>query len=373
VDGKEHPAPLVWLLTGDKGGDNGQLRMLAAALGLPSVEKALKFNNLYRVPNGLLGATGRSLARASRAGIGPPWPDLVLSSGRRATPVARWIRAQSHGRAKLVNVGRPWGALAAFDLVIAMPQYGVPARDNVLPLRLPFNRLDPAVVARAADATRSRLAGLRPPYLAVLIGGRARPLKFDAETGCTIGHAVDALARELNASVLAVTSRRTQPDVADALLSQIQAPILIHRWRADDPTNAYAGFIGLADRIVVTADSASMIAEACRSGKPVTVAPVPLDDSLRERLPRLLWASLPRGLVDALHAGGWIVLPRRISDLWRPLQGAGHVHVLGMPLVPTSPPPDDLATAVQRIRVMLGQPRPGAPDVATGDGLKQSG
>jgi mitochondrial fission protein ELM1 len=41
-----------------------------------------------------------------------------------------------------------------------------------------------------------------------------------------------------------------------------------YRWRADDPDNPSA-LLALADRFIVTADSASLLAEACATGKPV--------------------------------------------------------------------------------------------------------
>lgn len=354
MNGNGRAAPSLWLLTGDKGGDVAQLRALARALGWPTEEKPLRFNGLYRLPNRLLGASLASLADALAAGLEPPWPDVVLSAGRRATPVARWIGARSGGRTRLVVVGRPWAPLAAVDLAIATPQYGLPARPNVLPVRLPFNRLDPAALQDAAAAWQSRLGDLKPPFVALLIGGRARPLRFDADVGRAIGTQVGRLAWTLGASVLAVTSRRTPADAADALLAEITVPLRAHRWRQGDTSNAYAAFVGLADRLVVTGDSASMIAEACHSGKPVSIAPVPLDDSWRERLPRGALGLLPDAMRDALHAGGWIVRPRDIAGLWRPLARDGHVHVLGEPLRPTTPPPDDLPAAVARIRALLG-------------------
>jgi mitochondrial fission protein ELM1 len=347
-------APRVWLLTGDKGGDAAQLRVLARALGFASIEKPLSFNGLYRLPNLLLGSWPGSLSAASRALLVPPWPDLVLCAGRRATPAARWICARSGGRTRLVNIGRPWGPLGTFDLVIATPQYGIPDRANVLPVRLPFNRIDPDVMTRAAAAWESRLEGLKPPRLAVLVGGRARPLRFDSAFGADLGRKVDSLAREVGASVLVIASRRTPADAMNALAAGIRVPSLFHRWQAGDTSNAYAAFIGLAHRIVVTGDSASMLAEACHSGKPVTVAPVPLDDAWRERLPRTILNRAPPRLVDRLHAGGWIVLPRDISAVWRPLAREGHLHVLGEPIVSTKPPPDDLAAAVERIRRLPG-------------------
>ena len=354
MNGERRPAPLVWLLAGNKGGDTAQLRRLARALGWPTVEKPLKFNTLYRLPNRLLGASRLSLAEVATAGLVPPWPDLVLSAGRRTAPVARWIQGKSGGRATLVNIGRPWGPLAAFDLVVAMPQYRLPMRANVWPARLPLNRIDAAAMSEGAARWAPLLGDLAPPFLAVLVGGKARPLRFDAEVGRAIGHQVDALARELRSAVLVVTSRRTPADVTAALEAEIKMPLRVHRWQAGDTSNAFAGFIGLADRLVVTGDSASMIAEACHSSKPVSVAPVPLDQSWREQLPRALWRLLPGGVIDGLHAGGWITLPRDMAALWQPLARDRHLHVLGDPMVATTAPPDDLPMVVERIRALLG-------------------
>lgn len=352
MNGDRRPAPLIWLLAGDKGGDTAQLRRLALALGWPTVEKPLKFNALYRLPNRLLGAS--LLSTVATAGLVPPWPDLVLSAGRRTAPVARWIRARSGGQAKLVSVGRPWGPLAAFDLVAAMPQYQLPARANVWPARLPFNRIDPATMSEGAARWAPLLGDLKPPFLTVLAGGSARPLRFDAEVGGAIGRQVDALARDLKSAVLVVTSRRTPAAVTAALEAEIKVPLRVHRWQAGDTSQAFAGFIGLADRLVVTGDSASMIAEACHTGKPVSVAPVPLDQSWREQLPRVLWRLLPRGVIDELHAGGWITLPRDVAALWQPLARDHYLHVLGEPMVATTAPPDDLPAVVDRIRALLG-------------------
>ncbi len=44
-------------------------------------------------------------------------------------------------------------------------------------------------------------------------------------------------------------------------------------WQGDGP-NPYLGFLGLADAIIVTADSINMVCEACSTGKPVHILPL---------------------------------------------------------------------------------------------------
>ena len=54
-----------------------------------------------------------------------------------------------------------------------------------------------------------------------------------------------------------------------ALSHDLEAPHYLHHWRAGDNDNPYFGILGLADKFIVTADSISMLSEACATGKPV--------------------------------------------------------------------------------------------------------
>ena len=53
--------------------------------------------------------------------------------------------------------------------------------------------------------------------------------------------------------------------------ARCRVPHRLYRWRPDDPDNPYLGFLALADRIIVTSDSMSMLVEATATGKPVFV------------------------------------------------------------------------------------------------------
>ena len=128
----------VWGLLGTRAGDNEQVQQLVRALGVPHELKRFVFNPLRHLPNRVLGARRRSAAGGP---LSPPWPDLVVSAGKRSVPVARWIRAQSGGRTKLVHFGRPRAPLAWFDLVITTAQYGLPESSRVLRNCLPFQNM----------------------------------------------------------------------------------------------------------------------------------------------------------------------------------------------------------------------------------------
>lgn len=311
----------IWLLIGDKAGDAAQLRVLADALGWSTREIVLETNRWRDLPNLLLGESLLS----SRAPFSPPWPDLVLWAGRRGTPIARWIRRASGGRARLVNLGRPWAPYGAIDLVIAMPQYRPPPRSNVLAARLPFNRQ--RIERRSGD------------HVVLLVGGPAPPLAFGVAEARRIGEQARAHATCVGLPLLAVASRRTPRAIAEILGA------------ADAP---YADALSSAARIIVTGDSASMIADALSTGRPVDIAPLPFARTPLSLVSRGLDAALPRALVTAAQSWGLWERPRDMPSLWRALAAGGHVGLLGG-AEPSRrvPMPDDLSQALARIRALV--------------------
>ncbi|NJM28954.1 MAG: hypothetical protein HC855_01375 [Rhizobiales bacterium] len=139
----------VWVLQGARTGDNAQAAELAHRLSLSFEIKPLTYNLLHNLPNILLGESAASVG-AGKESLRAPWPDLVIATGKRAAPVARWIKRQSGGRAKLVHLGRPRAPLEAFDLVVTTPQYGLPPAENAVVAPLPFATPRPSDLVQIA-------------------------------------------------------------------------------------------------------------------------------------------------------------------------------------------------------------------------------
>jgi uncharacterized protein len=263
-----HRTPCVWLLLGHKAGDNNQVLALAEALGWPWQEKRIVYRPWELLSNRLLGATLCGIDRGASSALGPPWPELVITSGRRNEPVARWLRRQAPGL-RIVHVGRPWAPLGEFDLIVSTPQYSLPPRANVLVNELPMHRLQGARLAAEAGRWRPRLAQLPAPRIAVLLGGNSGAYIFTPEKARRLGRLVNGLARAQCGSVMVSDSARTPAGVMDAFLAEIDVTLHCHRWGGSREDNPYLGYLGLADQFVVTADSMSMVAEALFCAKPL--------------------------------------------------------------------------------------------------------
>jgi hypothetical protein len=107
--------------------------------------------------------------------------------------------------------------------------------------------------------------------VAVLIGGSSGPYVFSRESARRLGREASALARPLGATLLVSTSARTTRRAMKALESAIDVPFHFYRWREGDGDNPHLGFLALADAVIVTGDSLSMLAEACATGRPAHI------------------------------------------------------------------------------------------------------
>ncbi|MBK8174117.1 MAG: mitochondrial fission ELM1 family protein [Rhodospirillales bacterium] len=362
--GEERPQRRVWLVVGDKLGDNAQVEIVADALGWPVERRTLRFLPRYITGKPPFKASLYHVDLQASDSLSPPWPDLVLTVGRRPSMAAMWIRQQSSGGTKVVIVGRPRRMLRQFDLVLATPQYRLPERENVLRLDLPLMRIDPKRIAAGTAAWREKLAALPRPLTAVLVGGPTKPFVFDAAVARTF---LDSLRKTCgeDGTLFITTSRRTPAPVIEALESGLPPGGCIFRWRADVTDNPYQGLLGLADRFVVTGDSVSMLVEVARVGKPLAIFALPVAEGIwhgvKTRLADLFQPAPGDGragplvrLGDTLYDLGIVGYSREFEAVHGALIDGGFAVRLGQPFAtPKAQPPDDVPRVVQRIHTLF--------------------
>lgn len=294
--------PSVWLLLDDRAGNRAQCLGVAAALGLPWVERELRYGRLGALPNALLGASFRGLTPESRAVLAPPLPDILIAAGRRTAPVARRIKRLSGGRTFAVQLMHPgWPGASEFDL-IAAPRHDNPKpAPNLIETTGAPHRLTAATLAAARAAWEGRLAHLPRPRIALVVGGSTRKRAFTDAMGRELGERANAIAAAAGGSLMITTSRRTGAAAAP-LLERVTVPSYRFGW-GDAGENPYLGYLALADGVVVTGDSTSMATEACATPGPVFIyAPPALIAEKQARLHAQLYAAgLARPLGDAFE------------------------------------------------------------------------
>jgi len=349
---------------GDKLGDNAQVEIIAAALGWPCERKQLYFLAPYVTGKPPFKASLYHIDASRSAPLGPPWPDLVITIGRRPAMAALWIREQSGGHTQVVLLGRPKRWLQKFALVIATPQYCLPDQPNVLHIDLPLMRSNTAAVEAAAAAWQDRLAALPRPLIAVLVGGQTKPFVFDAQVAAALLAHIKAIAAETGGTLYITTSRRTPPAVVAALQAGLPPGAILYRWQANDTANPYLALLGLADRFIVSGDSISMLVEVARLGKPLAIFPLPYKlagvERLRNALTRLVQPgaggrrALLQPVGDWLYRLGLIGYSRDLTAVHELLLERRLAVRLGQPFLPPgSDTLDELPRVVERIKALL--------------------
>ncbi len=333
---------------------------LAKSLGWPFETYQLVHNPLNLIPNLLLGATDVTLNKKKSAPLKPPWPDLVIAASRRSTPVALWIREQSGGRTKLVHLLHVQAPLSWFDLIITTPQYRIPERANVLHNTGPLNQISLSSEMQT-EAWRQRFKDLPRPYTLMLVGGNSSSYDFDSATAKRLGQAASREVMQRGGAMLVSNSPRTPASSSDALQQALECPHYFYRWKPNDKDNPYSIFLTLADDLIVTADSASLLAEACQTGKPVQVFEWETKNrnarhshqSASKSKDKFL-AKIRTRIFEALVYYGLLKPRRDFAAYHEAFMARGLVTVLGSsPQSIKRQPLDDMQRAIKRIHALF--------------------
>ena len=202
--------------------------------------------------------------------LAAPWPDVMVTCGRRSAASALAVGKASGGRTLTVHVQDPRVRADRFDLIVAMDHDAIAPGGNVIKIATALHDLTAENLADAAEAWAERLAPLGSPLIGVVIGGTLRGRAFTLDDGRRLLSGLRRL-RDEGGAALAITPSRRTPDAVRALIAEAfagDARVFLWDMEGDNP---YRAILALADRLVVTSDSVSMVSEALSTGHPVEI------------------------------------------------------------------------------------------------------
>lgn len=216
-------------------------------------------------------------------------PLLVVASGRDTISIASSIRRLASDYVFVVQIQHPRTRLDRFDMVITprhdyytltpqgqqkIPRFlrpfvtprEPPGRNVVLTVGA-LHQVDSSALRNAAKVWHDEFAALPRPLLVVNVGGPTSHCRYGAD-----------LARQLTAylqnillscgTVRISFSKRTPEKVSKIIVKELGDHPKVLIWDGEEP-NPHLGNLAWADAFVITADSISMLSEACSTGKPV--------------------------------------------------------------------------------------------------------
>ncbi len=260
----------IWVLTDGRPGHISQTLGLAEALTPAPIVKRIALRTPYRQFSPFLGWGDGQALTVDSAAISPPWPKLVITSGRSAIPVALAIKRKTGGRTPVVNVQDPGWLRSRFDLIV-VPEHDELSGPNVITTAGALGRITPAQLSAAAEEFSPVLSHLPHPRVVALIGGANAVFETPPEISHATGqHLAGIAARGMG--LMVTFSRRTGAEMA-GIIREALADTAAVIWNGEG-SNPYFAYLALADVILATEDSASMVSEAATTGKPIYILPL---------------------------------------------------------------------------------------------------
>ncbi|HEX2581005.1 MAG TPA: ELM1/GtrOC1 family putative glycosyltransferase [Dongiaceae bacterium] len=326
----------LWLQYGRHRGDNAQLDALGAL-----VRERLAW---------------KTVPLFSETVPAPPWPDAIAGVGYRTVKTALEIKKAAANRTRAIRLGRPRHAYRAFDLIVTTNQYGLPPAPHLLTLTVPLAQR----VGTVRDP--SLVAGLSSPYHLLIIGGPSKTVVYDRPVLDRLLAAAETHRKERGGSLLIVTSPRT-PGSLSAALEQAGKDSRVWQWQPSGD-NPYRDLLALADDVLCNGDSASLMADVLRQGKPLYLqrptnrrSAITSVDGLWDRARhRAKLGRMPDALDEFIYflgREGVLTSRRRMDWLTDDLIDAGYAGELGKSSPSALPPfAEEEAMLLKRLAIL---------------------
>lgn len=262
------PLPSCWVITEGLRGTENQCVGIVEMLGITPIIKTVTLKQPWKTLSPYIKIENSS--SFSGDSIAPPYPDILITGGRKAIAASRYIKKRNKEKTFTVHVMDPKVSPQQFDLV-TVPAHDTARGDNVIVTKATPNRITVKNLQQGREKF-SFLSDLPSPRVAVLIGGNSRCYNLDMEIAKKLVHDLKIIQGSNRASLMVTMSRRTPVNVQKFIKNALCHNDHTYIWD-DKDENPYFGFLAYADYILATADSTSMLSEACTTGVPTYMIP----------------------------------------------------------------------------------------------------
>ena len=282
-------APLAtgrcWCISKGMAGMNSQTAGLAAAVGYEPLEDsphpndgadetaAYEFINTRMafpwncLPFRLIPKSGNILTTPAALEASPQ-PRLVISCGRHGVIPALYLKKKLGRHVFTVHIQDPKCDTSGFDMVL-IPEHDPTRGPNVTLTMGALHKVTPERLEAARHTPEAaQLVDPKRPLVSVLLGGKNGYYSFSQADINRLFQKLNRLVDEQDVRLAVLTSNRTPDEVCTRLVHEFGDRHFI--WNGQG-TNPYFEALALADYIVVTGDSVSMVTEATATGRPVFV------------------------------------------------------------------------------------------------------
>ena len=253
------------LLTEGMHGMISQVEGMAKALDAEYTHKIVKLSALWNLmPPKLTPISGIVFKEKSYIDESKK-PDLVISCGRKSVIPSIYLK-RKYPQIFTIHIQNPKVKLKNFDAIIA-PEHDNLNGDNVYNSKGAIHYITESEINSAEAYLKKNIDGDK--IVSLILGGPNKYYSFESDQLLNIFDQIKSNFISNGYKVIIIPSMRTPKKTIELAIKEMSSfGYVVNRVDKQAYLSAYA----LANYIVVTCDSTSMISEAATSGKPVFVA-----------------------------------------------------------------------------------------------------
>ena len=192
-------------------------------------------------------------------------PDIVISCGRKSVIPSIFIK-KKNSKIFTIHIQDPKVNFKNFDAIVA-PEHDNLKGDNIYISKGAIHYITELEISKASQYLADKIKSEK--IVSLILGGPNKYYSFNPDQIVNIFNKIKSIFVSNGYKVIIIPSMRTPKEIIDLAIREMgSCGHVVNKVDKQAYLSAYA----LADYVIVTCDSTSMISEAATSGKPIFVA-----------------------------------------------------------------------------------------------------
>ena len=252
------------LLTQGMHGMISQVEGLAKALDIDFTHHKVELNHFWKLIPPNLSPISQSVFKK----INHDDFDVIISCGRKSVIPSIHLKNTANKKVFNIHIQDPKVNLNHFDFIVA-PEHDAIEGQNVISTKGAIHYLTESEINENKDYLNSFIKKDERKIWALIMGGPTKYYEYSRENIKAIFENLNSLNKQNNFQLVVIPSMRTPKNIIQYAKDYFGEN---HTVIIDVDKKAYLSALAIAENIIVTCDSSSMISEAALTGKPIYVA-----------------------------------------------------------------------------------------------------
>ena len=254
------------LLTQGMHGMISQVEGLAKALEIDFTHHTVELNNFWKMVPPKITPISQSVYKK----IDHENFDIIISCGRKSVIPSIHLKNSSNKKIFNIHIQDPKVDLKHFDFIVA-PEHDAMKGQNVISTRGAIHYLTENEINENKDYLNSFIKKDERKIWTLIMGGPTKYYDYSSKNINNIFKKINELSKIHNFQLVVIPSMRTPINIIHYAKEYFGED---HTVIMDVDKKAYLSALAIAQNIIVTCDSSSMISEAALTGKPIYIASI---------------------------------------------------------------------------------------------------